>query len=264
MKIWFQKHITIGRIPLLDDGYEVHARKIVRADTVVNYQGVPKEAFEVAVPSEMVNYVYSEMMMANYFLSRALEAEKAGFDAYIIGTATDPGLREIKTVVDIPVIAYSEASLHVANMLGSCISYVGFIPGIQARHLDNARQYGLGERMGPLGQVPITAMGVQEAIEGKPGAFIDAFHKTAREVIQGGADVIVPNEGLTNEVLFREGIYEVDGVPIIDSNGLVLKMAEFMVDMKRVAGMHVSRKGHFYAKPPRDMIDLLNGLFGSK
>ena len=264
MRIWFQKHITVGRIPMLDEGYELHARKILRADSEVRYHGVPKEAFEVAVPSEMVNYTFSEMMFANYFLSRAIEAEKSGYDAFIIGTATDPGLRETKTVVDIPVIAYSESSLHVANMLGSCISYVGFIPGIQARHVENAHLYGLGGRLGPLGQVPITALGVQEAIEGKPGKFLDAFLKTAREVIVAGADVIIPNEGLTNEVLFHQGVYAVDGVPIIDCNGVALKMAEFMVDLQRVSGMKVSRKGHFYARPPADMIERLTGMFGAR
>ena len=59
----------------------------------------------------MVNDSYPETMFTNFFLSRVIEAEKTGYDAFIIGTAPDPGLRDARTLVDIPVVAYTEASM---------------------------------------------------------------------------------------------------------------------------------------------------------
>lgn len=263
MRIWFQKHITVGKVPALDAGYEKHARDLLRPDTEIVFHGTPKEAYEGAFPNQMVNYSFPETMFTSYFLSRVVEAERAGYDAFIIGTAPDAGLRDARTLVDIPIIGYSEISQHMACMLGSRFSYVGFVD-MQARHEENARIYGLGERIMPWGHVPVSAQVVQDALEGRPGAFLDAFFKTAREVIAAGADVIIPNEGLTNEICYHQGIHGVDGVPIIDSNGLVFKMAELMVDMRRVSGMMASRKGYYFARPPAAMVDHLFKLFGSK
>jgi len=263
MRIWFQKHITVGKVPALDAGYEKHAKQILRPDSEIVFHGVPKEAYEGSFPNQYVNYSFPETMFSSYFLSRVIEAEKTGYDAFIIGTAPDAGLRDAKTLVDIPVIGYSEASMHIACMLGSRFSYVGFVD-MQGRHVDNAKIYGLEDRIGPWGHVPVTAKVVQDALEGRPDAFVDAFFVTAREVIATGTDVIIPNEGLTNEILYHQGIFSVDGVPIIDSNGLVFKMAELLVDMRKSSGMMASRKGYYFARPPVEMVDRLQMLFGSK
>lgn len=264
MRIWFQKHVPVGHDPMLDRGYEEHAKKVLRPDTTVHYQGLPEPGIGKRHPADMVKYAVSEMLFGNHFLSRAIEAEKAGYDAFIVGTATDPALRETKTVVDIPVVAYSETSLHFAAMVGNCISYVGFNEGIQGRLADNARMYGFGDRLGPFGLLRMTTDQVHEAFAGKTAPFIDGFHKVAREVIARGANVLIANEGLTNELLFHAGVFEIDGVPIIDSNGLVLKMAEFMVEMRRVSGLKLSRNGHYYAKPSPELLAILQDSFGAR
>ena len=211
----------------------------------------------------MVNYSFPETMFTNYFLSRVVEAERTGYDAFIIGTAPDAGLRDARTLVDIPVIGYSEVSMHMACMLGTHFAYVGFID-MQHRHEENARIYGLGERIRPWGHVPVTAKEMQDALAGRADVVLKAFYEAARKVIADGANVIIPNEGPTNEVLYHQGIYEVDGVPIIDSNGLVIKMAELMVDMRQMSGMHSSRKGYYFAKPPTEMVDHMMKLYGAK
>ena len=264
MRIWFQKHVPVGRDPMLDRSYDEHAKKVLRPDTTVHYQGLPEPGLGKRHPADMVKYAVSEMLFGNYFLSRAIEAEKAGYDAFICGTATDPSLRETKTVVDIPVLGYSETSLHFAAMMGDRISYVGFNGGIHGRLADNARMYGFGDRLGPFGLMRVTTDQVHEAFAGKLDPFLDTFRKVAREVIAQGTNVIIANEGLTNELLFHAGIFEIDGVPIIDSNGLILKMAEFMVEMKRVSGLKLTRNGHYYAKPSPEMLAVMQDAFGAR
>lgn len=263
MRIWFQKHITVGKVPALDAGYEKHAKQLVRADTEIVFHGMQKEAYAGNFPDQMVNFCFPEAMFTNYFLSRVIEAEKSGYDAFIIGTAPDPGIREAKTLVDIPVIGYSEVSMHIACMLGTHFSYIGFVD-MSDRHADNARIYGLGDRLKPWGRVPVDAKVVQDALEGRPGAYLDAFYNVARKVIAGGTNVLIPNEGLTNEILYHQGISQVDGVPIIDSNGLTFKMAELFADLRKTSGMMACRKGYYFARPPAEMVDHLQKLYGSK
>lgn len=263
MRIWFQKHVSLGKVPALDQGYEKHAREVARPDTRIDFYGTPKETYEGNFPARYVEFAFAEMMFSSYFLSRALEAEQSGYDAFIIGTAPDCAIREAKSVVDIPVIGYSEASMHVATMLGSHFSYIGFV-NMADRHVDNARIYGLGDRIGPWARVSATSEIVQDAIEGRPGAYMDAFYESARKVIDQGINVLIPNEGLTNEILYHQGISQVDGVPIVDSHGVTFKMAEMMVDLSRTSGMKVSRKGYYYARPPAEMVKRAHSLFGSK
>ena len=132
------------------------------------------------------------------------------------------------------------------------------------RHADNARIYGLGDRLKPWGYVPVTAKVVQDALEGRPGAYLDVFYQTARKVIAGGTNVIIPNEGLTNEILYHQGISQVDGVPIVDSNGLTCKMAELFADLHKSSGLMACRKGYYFARPPAEMVDHLQKLYGAK
>ena len=263
MRIWFQKHVSIGKVPALDAGYEKHASDVVRPGTEIIFHGTQKEAYEGSFPDQMVHFSYPETMFSNYFLSRAMEAEKTGYDAFIVGTAPDCGLRDAKTLVDIPVVGYSETSMHMAAMLGYRFSYVGFIP-MNERHIENAKQYGLGERIGPHGRVPVDGKVMQQALEGQAGPFLDAFVATARDVIAQGSNVIIPNEGLTNEILYHQGVHEIDGVPLIDSHGLIFKMAEMLVDLRKTSGLRTSRKGYYYARPPAEVVERLTRLYGSE
>lgn len=263
MRIWFQKHITVGKVPALDRGYEKHAKALVRRETEIVFHGMPAEAYQGNFPDKLVNYSYAETLFTGYFISRAMEAEQSGYDAYIVGTAPDPGLRDAKSMVDIPVVGYSEVSQHVACMLGTRFSYIGFVD-MELRHRDNARIYALGERIGPWAKITTTGEVMQRALEGQPGPYLDLFHKAAREVIAQGIDVLIPNEGLTNEVLYHNSISNVDGVAIVDSNGLTFKMAELLVDMRKATGMMVTRKGYYHARPPAAMIDHLHKLYGAK
>lgn len=263
MRVWFQKHITLGKVPALDHGYEKHAKDLVRPDTEIVFHGMPAEAYQGNFPDKLVNYSYAETLFTNYFLSRVMEAEKTGYDAFIIGTAPDPGLRDAKSLVDIPVVGYSELSQHMACMLGTRFSYIGFV-NMDQRHQDNARIYGLEARIGPWAKISTTGDVMQKALEGNPGQYLDLFFKAAREVIAQGVDVLIPNEGLTNEVCYHNGISNVDGVTIIDSNGLCFKMAELLADMKKKGGMMTTRKGYFHERPPAAMIDHLHRLYGTK
>lgn len=263
MRIWFQKHVSIGKVPALDAGYETHAKRVVRPGTEIVFHGTPKETYEGNFPDRYAQHTFTETMFTNYFLSRVIEAEKSGYDAFIIGTAPDIGLRDAKSIVDIPVIGYSEASMHIASMLGSRFSYIGFV-NMAERHVENARIYGLGERIGPWARVQATTQIVQDAIEGWPDAYLDAFHVAARKVIEQGTNVLIPNEGLTNEIVYHQGISQVDGVPIVDSHAVTFKMAEMLVDLRKTSGMMVSRQGYYYAKPLREMTERAHKLFGSK
>jgi hypothetical protein len=82
---------------------------------------------------------------------------------------------------------------------------------------------------------------------------MERFRVNARRLIAKGADVLIPAEGVLNLLLVRDGLQEVDGVPLLDSFGVVVAMAEMLVNLRKRTGLKVSRSGA-YARPPASTV----------
>lgn len=264
MRIWFQKHAVPGRLPELDGAYERHLRRVAREDTQVSFFSLPPETYQGALPEGYVRYGCVEGLFASFFALQALRAEQEGYDAYVIGTSQDPGLQEARALADIPVLGYGETAAHVACLLGTRFSFVGFIPELAEPIAANMRRYGLQDRLGPFSYIEGGPQLVEEALQGHPEVFVDAFRQAARRALRGGADIIVPGEGIPNEILVAAGVTEVDGAPIVDANGLLVKMAELMVDLQQLGVARTSRLSYFLRRPPAEQLGHIIGLFGPK
>lgn len=100
--------------PLGTDMYDEHTRNILSPaasqDTelvVRSLQGVPKTP-----------YLPSAAVFHNQLFQTIIEAENEGFDGVVIGCCADPGLRDAKRLVSIPVTGPFEALAHTAPALG--------------------------------------------------------------------------------------------------------------------------------------------------
>jgi hypothetical protein len=71
-------------------------------------------------------------------------------------------------------------------------------------------------------------------------------------LIARGAEVIIPT-GPLSALLALRGVFQIDGVPILNSYGLLVKAAEVAVAMHRMTGVAVSRKRR-YQSPPDELI----------
>jgi allantoin racemase len=264
VRIWFQKHTVQGRLPGLDQAYEAHLRRVARPDTEVYFSSLPEETYQGPLPEGYVRYGCVEAFFSNFFALQALRAQQEGYDAYIIGTSQDPGLQAARAVADIPVLGYGETAAHVASMLGTRFAFVGFIPELAEPIAANMRTYGLQEKLGAFAYVEGGPGLVEEALQGRPGPFVDAFLRAARRSVSSGADVVVPGEGIPNEILVAAGVTEVDGAPILDVNGLLVKMAELMVDLQQLGIARTSRLSYFLRRPPAEQLAHIIRLFGPK
>lgn len=63
--------------------------------------------------------------------------------------------------------------------------------------------------------------------------------------------------------LARSGLRQVEGVPILDTISILLKMTEMMVRLKQITGTFVSRRLGF-ATPPKDIMKQLLEGYGIK
>ncbi|WP_138416344.1 aspartate/glutamate racemase family protein [Aquibacillus sediminis] len=261
MKIWHQSLTSIASVAPYRDAVKSHIQKLARPGVEVVLHGMSEGTYPTEYPGHFITYSYLQNLHREQFVRAALTAEKAGYDAMFIGTIPDVGLLEARTLVDIPVVGYGQASFHMASMLGDRIGVVNFLAPLADELRHNAQRYGLGEKLGPIVQ---SEAGFNEVLAGfdDPDPVIEAFKKAAETAISEGADVIVPGEGPMNVFLATHGISRIGDVPVVDSFGAGLKMCESLVDLREVSGVYMTRRGYYNAKPPAEAVARLRELYG--
>src|SRR4029453_10108760 len=98
-------------------------------------------------PPDHLFHPLTEFRCAAQAIRNALEAERAGYDAFVIGHFQEPGLLEIRGAVDIPVIGLGEANLLAGLGMGYRLGLVTIDPVFVPWHDRQVKMHGLGERV---------------------------------------------------------------------------------------------------------------------
>jgi Asp/Glu/hydantoin racemase len=138
--------------------YNEHKAEVLRSaanpDTeleVRNLKGVPKTPF---LPTPAVFY--------NQLFQTVIDAEREGFDGVLIACCSDPGLKDAKTLVSIPVTAPFEAAARTAPALGRLSVIVPRIESGEGENLPGngnwarslAMEYGIGGYLASVRSAP--------------------------------------------------------------------------------------------------------------
>ena len=255
MKIWYQSAASLHNLSSYSTTLESHA-KAAAAPHTVDIFGTPPGVHTSRNPKDHVGYSYLQTLHAEQFIGAALRAEREGYDAYFVGTIPDIGYEDIRTLVDIPVVAFGHASYLFAAMLGNVIGIVNFVDAVNPLLRRNALKYGFSDMLGPIVNIETTLDSVASSYD-KPDGMISSFKVAARTAIAQGADVIIPGPGPLNVMLAGQGINEIDGVPIVDSVGVGMKFCVMRAEMKTPT----SRRGYYNAKPPMEIVEELRSLY---
>jgi allantoin racemase len=207
-------------------------------------------------------YGYLHSLSDSEIFHMIVQAERDGFDGVVIACFHDPALWAARQAVDIPVAAFGESSMLLAASMGRrfgifCPSPFG-VPEFE----DKVALYGLKERCVGV------ASGYQPAAEQERAMFdaraaIEEFKAVARELIARGAEIVIPGCGLIAPCLrfapgaeqdYPQGLTEVDGVPIVDIYGAVIRSVETLVALKRAGSPWISRKCLF-ARPTAEALE---------
>jgi len=201
-------------------------------------------------------YAYTRTLADVAVLHAVVQAEKDGFDAAICTCFYDPYVRQIRQAVNIPYVAYTEATMLAATMMGAKAGLPVNCPSAVYDVQELIDGYGLRERAVPIRIIEETTKEVEGSVYDVHQG-IGAFKKVARELIADGAEVLINPCCMCSASLrlapgaekeYPNGITEIDGIPIMDTLGVILKMAEMMVDLKQAGSPWISRKV-YYARP---------------
>ena len=247
-RIWYQSFVHPTE----------QAPYIERLQTYLDKAANPAVTFEVhgLDPPDRHFHPLTEFRCAAQTVRNALEAERAGYDAFVIGHFQEPGLLEIRGSVDIPVVGLGEASLLAAMSMGRRIGLVTIDLIFIDWHERQITAYGFGQR----------AVGVRTIQMDLPGfmrAFTDEasytrvrtdFVNQVRPLVAEGAEVIIPAGGLPMLLFSRECPFVIDRALVLNGIVTVAKAAEMALSLHRLTGSVVSRRGS-YAKASAECVE---------
>jgi len=261
VRIWHQSLTVLDQLPAYEQRMREHIRKVVRPDTEVVMHGMLPGTYPGNYPGDDISFRFLFTMHSTQWAVHAMNAEAAGFDAFALCSLPDPLLTEIRTLVDIPVVGCGESCFHLATMYGQRFGMLVFIDRMAERYLQQIESHGLSRHCIGVQPVGFQFSDVLKAFD-QPGPIIDRFRTAARQLIDAGADAIIPGEIPLNVLLASEGVSRVDDVPLIDSLAVTLKMAELMVDLKSSTGLSPSRRGWSNAAPSRERVKEVLDFYG--
>lgn len=193
-----------------------------------------------------LEYHYYEHLVTGDMLKEIRKAEADNFHAAIIGCFYDPGLREARELVTMPVVAPAEATMLLACTLGHKFSILVGRRKWVAKMEDNARMYGLAERLASIRPLGIR---VTEMLAEQKRLKESAAREARAAVEEDGAEVLVM--GCTLESGFADELSRTLGVPVLDPVVTSWKFAEMQADMYSSLGISHS-KAYGYETPPKE------------
>lgn len=258
MKIWYQSAVEMNQAGAYSDALKAHFKRIGGPDVEVSLFGAKPGTWGELQPAKVSGYPYVfHQVVKNIFIEGALQAEAEGYDAMVIGSSTDPGLREARSLVDIPVVSALESSFLVASTVANKIGLIA--PTEEVAHIvnTNIEQYRLDAKIASWETLePKLADKELNTLFSDPSVFLGRFQDTARRAIAKGADAIIPAEGILAEVIATNGLTSIDGATVIDMIGIAIAFAEMQVKLRRLTGLQPGRRWQ-YAKPDRAVVDAI-------
>ncbi len=254
MRLGYQSMTPLSRLARYAAALQAHAREVCSPGVEVAVHGVSEAPYEDLMPADVLKYPYAKLVLQAECIEFTRRAEREGFDAVILGSFSEPFLPEIRSALDIPVVAMAEATLLLACSLAEQFALVTLAPANVKRVRAVVRRHALEARVcGVYALAHRVDEADLDAALGDGAAIVADFTAVARDAIEAGADVVVPAEGVLNEVVRASGLKALADATVLDCVGASLLYAELLVHMKRRMGVGVGRRWA-YARPGPELL----------
>ncbi len=249
MRIWWQSFVDAEQNGPYLERLAVYLNEIADPGTDVTVVGVS--------PGDRWFGRLAEFRCAALAIDNALEATAQGFDGFTMGHFQDPGLYEIRSATDLPVVGLGEASLHWAAQLGRHIALVSIASVFERWHLEQADLYGLSGRVSHVTALGVVVEDFAPAFDGDESAYrrlLERFETVVEPLVRDGADIIIPAGALPALLFAREHGLTVGHAPVVNSVAVTLKQTEVAVRLRALTGLGPSR-GPSFALAPKGAVD---------
>ncbi len=260
MRFYHFSLTELDRLPAYREAMAAHFQKVAEPDTVVDLHGMAPRTYVTLYPGVDLRYVYIQTLHSLQVLNHVRRAEAEGYDGFLLMTLPEPALEVARTLVDIPVIGYGQASMQVATLLGRRFAVLAMIEELVPLYESHIEQHGMSSRawgVTPLGlPFEIVLKGFED-----PEPVLEHVRQKARELAKQGVDVIIPGEAPVAAVLARNGLTRVDEIPIVDTLGATLKYGELMATLHQRSQQFPARTSYHTTKPPAGRLAELDRFY---
>lgn len=254
MRIWYQSFTDP----------DLHGAYIERLGAYLEEIGAEGTEFEIGgiKPSAAAVHRVTELRCALRAVDLGVRAERAGFDAVLIGHFQDCGLVELRSALDVPVVGMGEASMLHALTLGRNFGLVTIDSLFAEWHREQVARIGVGERLAGIAVLSTPPDELVEAFtdESAYAGLLASFRREAQRLVDAGAEVIVPAGGLFGLLSAGERSFRVGDAVVLNPIAASVRAAEVAVWMQRHNGTGASRGG-VYAKPPPLALEQIAALY---
>lgn len=261
MRIWHQSFTVLSDLPAYRDAMERHIRRIVDPGTVVELHGMQPGTYPGTYPGADIGFAALYALHGQQWLAQGVLAQRQGFDAYALCTLPNPMLREVRSVLDIPVVGYGEAAFHLACQLGHRFGILLFIDRMAPLYQEQLHNHGLASRCAGIVSVGFSFDDVLAAWN-EPARLIRCFEEAAGRLVDAGADVLIPGEMPLNVLLASHGVRTVGHAAVVDGLAVTLKQCEMLASLRRTVGLSPSRHGWMNAQPDPARVEQVLAFYG--
>ncbi len=229
----FDKIVQDTLLPYLRPETEVEIAHLEGCPRNIDYY-VPKHLVEVEV------------------LRAVLEAERDGFDGFVIGCCYDPALTQARELTDMPVVGPLEASVLLARLFGHRFSVVTdhrkAVPEIE----DRVRVYGLESNCRSVHAIDWF---VDDMIRDPDSVARDAYTRCLAVMEADRAEAVILGCTIIASCYERAvlgGAKELRQAAIINPNVMAVKVAELFADLRAAGQYRISRQGYYQQHAQHD------------
>lgn len=211
-------------------------------------------------------YRYLEFLDASEVIENGLKAESEGYDAFLIGNIFQPGLHELRELLNIPVLGLAESTIQMACLMGPTFSIINVNPKFNRRIFEGIRLQGLDGRMVSVEMMTVERPGVFDLALSDADVrttIVDQFVLVARRALEKGAEVLIPGGGSLMAVLNQAGLFQVDGAPVLNGITALVKTGEMAVNMRALTGVFTSKR-LTYAPPSGKLLADVRAAYGDQ
>ncbi len=222
--------------------------------------------FDIAgmVPPDRFLHRLTELRCGITALRNAVYAERAGYDAVVIGHFQEPGLYDMRACVDLPVVGLGESALRHACMLGQRIGLVTKDPVFYSFHEEQVARYGLTDRVVGVTAVaiPPDSLLAARTDEAAHARVLELFEAGAQPLLEAKADVLIPAGALPSMGVGAARDVTVGGARVVEAVAVAAKTAEGLVRIGRISGVAPSRRSTFEKPSAAAMEEFISATGG--
>ena len=211
-------------------------------------------------------YRYLEFVDTAEVMENGLRAEKEGYDAFLLGNIFDPGMHELRELLNIPVLGLRESSVNVACLMGATFSLINVNPKFARRIVEGVTLQGLTSRLVSVEQMQVERPGVFDVAlrdNDAKAEIVRQFNKAATRCLEQGAEVLIPAGGSLMALLADAGIHQVESAPVLNGLIALIKTAELAAQIYRLTGSFTSKR-LVYAPPSGKLLADVREAYGER